>query len=116
MGVRQRFVQGVLRTEGRRMLERQERRISEVTVSRSGRLLGDRSISVTGGDELDGQLSFIHPAYERFLDIKRKGGSGRRYNRRIHNRFVFGAYASIAERLMYGLTEEVAALFRSQSG
>lgn len=114
MGVRERFVQEVLSSEADRMLRRQGARISEVTMSRSGRLLHGREVSVSGGAELDGKLTLTHPVYERFLDIRRRGASGRRSNRRIHNRFVFGAYSSIAERLMYGLTEDVAARIRAE--
>ncbi len=51
----------------------------------------------------------MHTAYERFLDIKphRK--------RKIHTRFVFGAYNTIARHLMYGLAEEVAESIRKQT-
>ena len=53
-------------------------------------------------------------AYERFLDMKRlqRGGKSVKSNRKIHNRYVFGAFASIAERLMYEFTEDVIARIR----
>jgi hypothetical protein len=38
----------------------------------------------------------------------------RRKRRNIHNRFVFGAYSSIAARLMHGFTQEVIDEIRSQ--
>jgi len=64
---------------------------------------------------MDGKPTYTHTAYERFLDMRRRGGQRKPLKRRrIHNRFVFGAYAGIAERLMYGLTEEVSTLIRSQ--
>lgn len=47
-------MQEVLSSEADRMLRRQGARISEVTVSRSGRLLHGRDVSVSGGAELDG--------------------------------------------------------------
>lgn len=108
--VRSRFVRQVLENEGRLLLSRQETAITSLTKSGSGHLLGERSVTVSGGEDLDGKLTFTHVAYERFLDMRKKG----RKRRRIHNRFVWSAYASIAERLMYGLTEDVAAQIREE--
>lgn len=108
MSARDRFIQDTLEKEGRKMIERQSARISSVLQSRTGTLRSSRKLKVSGET-----LSFTHPAYERFLDMKQKGKKGKRKkNRRIHNRYVYGAYYSIAERLMYGFTEEVAATFR----
>ena len=112
MSAKDRFVQQTLREEGQRMMIYQGRAIAGATRRRSGSLLSRRHISVSGGDGMDGRMTFTHMAYERFLDIKKKK-SAKRKHRRIHNRFVFGAYASISERLMYGFTEEVAESFRN---
>ena len=111
--IREKFVQETLETEGASMLRFQGTRIEQATTRRTGHLKGARRITVTGGEGMDGRLEFTHTDYERFLDIKRarKGGKRRR-SRKIHNRYVFGAYASIAKRLMYGLTEEVASDIR----
>ena len=59
-------------------------------------------------------LNTMHVAYERFLDMKRlqRGGKSVKSNRKIHNRYVFGAFASIAERLMNEFTEDVIARIR----
>lgn len=109
MDVRGAFVRRVLREETERMLEKQEAAISSALQRRSGTLLSSRRAEVSGGDSMSGTAVFSHPIYERFLDMRRLGKSGRRQKgRRIHNRFVFGAYASIAKNLMYGLTDEVA--------
>lgn len=109
MDIKGAFVRRVLQEEGEKMLERQETAISSRLHSRTGTLIRDRKMSVSGGDGLDGQLDFRHPIYERFLDMRKLGKNGRkRKGRRIHNRFVFGAYLSIAKQLMYGFTEEVA--------
>lgn len=109
MDVRGAFVRKVLQEETERMLERQEAAISATLSRRSGTLLSSRRVSVSGGGDMDGTAVFSHPIYERFLDMRRMGKDGRRRKgRKIHNRFVFGAYASIAKNLMYGLTEEVA--------
>lgn len=114
MSIKQRFVKEILEDEGRRLMRNQSVAISRKLKSRSGRLLSDRSISVSGGEVSDGTLTFRHTAYERFLDMKRLnyGSVGIRRNRRIHNRFVFGHYNSIANRIAYGLTEDVAARIR----
>ena len=59
---------------------------------------------------------FIHKiAYERFLDMKRlqRGDQSVKSNRRIHNRYVFGAFASIAERLMNEFTEDAVARIKA---
>lgn len=108
MGARERFIQDTLETEGKRLLRNQGAAIASGYQRGTGRLESGRSISVSGGDGMDGRLTLTHPIYERFLDIKNR----RRKRLRIHNRFIFGTYASIARRLMYGFTEEVAEAFR----
>lgn len=111
MGVRERFVREILEDEGRRLYSYQTAAIQRRTVSRSGRLLSGRSVSVQAGGDYDGVLSLQHPAYERFLDLARirRGKTTVRSAKKIHNRYVFGAYSSIAARLMNDLTEDVAA-------
>lgn len=110
MGARERFIQETLETEGKRLLRNQGAAISSGYRRGTGRLETGRSISVARGDAMDGRLTLTHPIYERFLDIKNR----RRKRLRIHNRFIFGAYAAIARRLMYGFTEEVAAMLRDK--
>lgn len=118
MGVKERFVRNILEEEGRRMLSSQGAAISRAVRFRSGRLFNDRSIMVSGGADMDGKLTFTHTDYERFLDLKRlrHGSKTTRSNRRIHNRYIFGAYSSIASRLMYDLTDDVAESIRKQLG
>lgn len=114
MGVRERFVADVLKSAGDMMLSRQGAEIAKKTRSRSGTLLSSRSVAVSSGEYMDGKMTFTHPIYERFLDMRRRASSGKRHKRRrIHNRFTYGAYASIASRLMYGLTEDVIAVYRA---
>lgn len=114
MDVRARFVSEILKDEGQRLLRNQGKAIEARVKSRSGRLESSRSVSVTGGNGASGTLTFVHVAYERFLDMKRlqRGGKSVKSNRRIHNRYVFGAYASIAERLMNEFTEDFVASVR----
>lgn len=108
MGVRSRFVADVLQEEGASMLRYQETAIRKSTKSHTGRLIGRRRISVESGTDTSGKLTLHHLDYERFLDMKRLHGvkkSGRR--RKIHNRFVFGTYSSVAKRLMQELSDEL---------
>lgn len=115
MSVRARFVGEVLDAAGDRLLSSQERAVRRSVKLHTGRILSARDIVVSGGAEMDGKLIYTHTAYERFLDMRRLGGQKKSSKRRrIHNRFVFGAYSGIAERLMYGLTEEVSDLIRSR--
>ena len=112
MGARERFVLDTLESEGKKFEKYQGEAIRQKIRTRSGHLLSARRIAVRGGSDMDGQLTYTHAVYERFLDMRRT--KFRRRRRRIHNRFIFGAYASIAKRLMYGFTEEVAESYRSQ--
>lgn len=97
MGARERFIRSVLEEEGGILLRVQEEAIRGGYKSRTGRLLGGRSVSVT-----DGRLTLAHPIYERFLDISHR----RKKRLRIHNRFVFAVYSAIAGKLAAGYREE----------
>ena len=108
MGAMERFIQDTLETEGRRLLRNQGAASTGNYRRGTGRLEDGRRISVSATDG-GGRLTLTHPVYERFLDIKNR----KKKRMRIHNRFVFGAYASIVRRLMYGFTDEVAAAFQS---
>lgn len=60
-----------------------------------------------------------HPAYERFLDMKRLQRNGKvmkRTPQHIHNRFLWGLYLRIQDRLMYSLTEDVRKRMRTSLG
>lgn len=116
MSVKERFVREILQDEGRRLLRNQSLAMERKLQVRSGRLLGTRKVGVQGGDVYDGELSFTHTVYERFLDMRRlqMGAQEVRRNRKIHNRFVFGHYSSIAGRLMHDLTDDVVARIREQ--
>ena len=116
MSIKQRFVKSILEDEGRRLLRNQTQAISQKLKVRSGRLLSSRHTSVSNASSDGGQLTFSHTIYERFLDMRRlRIGSKDVYrNRKIHNRFVFGHYSSIAGRLMHDLTDDVVARIREQ--
>lgn len=118
--VKKEFVRRVLDDESRRFLQNQTKAIQSRLESHSGVLLGGRSIDVTTNQDMDGQFSLTHPVYERFLDSKRKyqrkrsAGYKTRRVAKIHNRFAFGHYYSIAGRLMYEFTEETASAIKKE--
>lgn len=113
MSVKARFIAQTLEKAGTDMMSRQGSAIATTTNERSGRLLGSRSMEVASEGSDSARLTFTHTVYERFLDMRRLGGFKHK-RRRIHNRFVFGMYSSIAARLMYGFTQEVADAIRRQ--
>ena len=98
------------------MIQNQSLALGRKLKTRAGRLFTSRRTSVRGGDDLDGQLTFSHVIYVRYLDMKRLHYGKRvvKRNRKIHNRFVFGHYSSIAGRLMYDLTEDVVARIKAE--
>ncbi len=62
--VEQKFVEKVLQHQGNRLLKNQGRALYVKARFRSGRLEKARSVSVSGGDDLSGELVFRH------MDIK----------------------------------------------
>ena len=100
-----RFISQVLREEGQELLTRQTAAIESSGLAvRSGSLLDHRFVSQSSST-----LTLTHPVHERFLDIKKSRlKAARRKNYRIHNRFVYGTFATIADRLMNGYIEEIA--------
>ena len=111
--IKQEFVKRILKEEGERLKKYQGLALQSRLQFHTYRVFNNRTMDVTGGDVLDGKLSFTHTAEQRFLDIKRKMRSkttNRSYTRvyKIHNRFVYGQYQRIATRLMFDFTDEVA--------
>ncbi|EMS34628.1 hypothetical protein C943_03315 [Mariniradius saccharolyticus AK6] len=111
--IKKEFVRRILKDEAERFEKNQALQMRRVLTFHTGTLERERFFSVTSDDSMDGKLTLKHKAYQRFLDIKKKVRSknSRRLKQRrlnIHNRFVFGHFFSIANRLMYGFTEEVA--------
>lgn len=112
--IRGRFIRNILSDEGEKMLDRQTSRISAILEKRTGYLLDSRRIDISeASDNFEGELSFAHPAYERFLDIKKKTGK-KRQNRKIHNTIVYSTYGRIASRLMTEFTEETKNAIREE--
>jgi phage-related protein len=113
--VEQRFVEEVLTSEGARLLKNQEAAFVARLHFHSGNIVSRRQAEVSSGAEMSGKLVVTHMAYERYLDLKRLkyGKTEVRRNRRIHNRYIWGAFDSIAYRLANDLTDSVAARIRA---
>lgn len=106
------FIRNILREEGRRMLSNQGRAIRKEVQFHSHRLERDRTVEVLPTPADGGTLRVTVPHYNRMLDIKKernnKSGKGKRVRSlRIYNRFVMGAYYSIAFRVANDFTEEI---------
>lgn len=125
--IRKEFVKQILKEEGQELHDNQGKAIAKLLHFHSNRLYNERPYSVTASDAMDGKFSMSISGYGRALDIKPKNRviqsqdkyTHWRKKRRtkafpIYNRFVFGHYYTIAYRLMYGLTEEVAAGIKKQ--
>ncbi|WP_455968316.1 hypothetical protein [Butyricimonas virosa] len=117
--VEQRFIEKVLRHQGDRLLRNQGRALYAKARFRSGQLDRGRSVSVSGDDNLNGELVFRHVDYERFLDMKRmvkmKNGKTRRKSGcKIHNRFTYGHFLAIAKQLSVGFTDSVKEKIREE--
>lgn len=106
--VRARFIKQTLQKEGAVLLRRQTGAINQKLKRRTGNLLDSRRVDVYGGnDDFEAMMVFEHPVYERFLDMRKLSNQDKGHKRDIHNRLVFSTYGRIAERLMYGFTDEV---------
>lgn len=115
--VRKEFVKQILEDEGKQLHDNQGKAIAKLLHFHSNRLMTERPYHVESKDSMDGQFSTQIAAYGRFLDIKPKN-RGNKYTQwsqerrtkgySIYNSIIFRQYYTIAYRLMYGLTEEVA--------
>lgn len=117
--IKSEFIRQVLEDEGNRLRKNQGIEIEKRLKFHTKRLYNDRSTTVTQSEELSGNLQFRFPAYERFLDIKRKVKRNKKSKAtkikkgyRIHNRFVMGHYYSIAYRLQNEFSAEVASTIK----
>lgn len=111
--VKKEFVRRVLQDEADRFDKNQGLAMRKLLTFHTGNTESSRIFKIESSDSFDGKLTLKHLARERFLDIKKKKRSKdtNRIKKRqfpIHNRFVFGHYYSIANRLMVDFTNEVA--------
>ena len=113
--VKDRFIHKVLTEEAGKLEKSQTEQIRSKTTERTGRLLRDRSYRKFGSDgTFAAKLEFTFPIEERFLDIRRLGGSEKTHRRYIHNRPFMRTYNRIAERLMTGFTDAVQQQMRDE--
>lgn len=106
------FVKRVLLDEGKRYHKNQGIEMEKRLHFHTNRLYNDRTEQVSADNSMDGELTIKHKAYQRFLDMKKtvRNKKTNRLNQkryRIHNRFVYGHYFGIANRLMFELTDDV---------
>lgn len=111
--VKKEFVRRIMEDEAKRFEKNQGLAMRKFLNFHTGDTESSRVFSVETADNFDGKLTMKHLARQRFLDIKRKKRSrnSRRLkttSRPIHNRFVYGHFYSIANRLMVDFTNEVA--------
>ncbi|MEQ8548750.1 MAG: hypothetical protein RIC03_12610 [Cyclobacteriaceae bacterium] len=104
--IKKRFVEQILKDEAARYKKNQGLAMRKLLTFHSNNVIASRVFTVNKSDELDGQLNMQHSIVQRFLDMKKKGGK-RKKSYPIHNKFAFGHYYSIANRLMSDFTEEV---------
>lgn len=112
MTVKGEYIRRTLLDESNRWLKNQNTELH----SRTGRLVNERSMSVSEQGEMSATMTYQHTIEERFLDMRvlRYGSKLVRRARKIHTRFAYGHYESIASRLMYGLTDDVVAEIKQQ--
>lgn len=109
--VQQHFIEQVLTQEGDRYLKNQEAAMEALLNFHTRNIVDRRDVRTETSADLSGKLTISHTAYERFLDMKalQYGNRVVRQNRKIHNRYVWGTYNSIAYRLLNDFTDKVAA-------
>ena len=116
MTVKGEYIRRTLLDESNRWLQNQKTVLATKLHSRTGRLVNERSMSVSEQGEMSATMTYQHTIEERFLDMRvlRYGSKIVRRARKIHTRFAYGHYESIASRLMYGLTDDVVAEIKQQ--
>lgn len=113
--VKQKFIQNILRDEGRRFIRNQGNAMRVELQFHTGETFNRRSFAVSGTT-----LSISMPIHVRFLDIRkdttrRRPGSGFRVSKkgyRIYNRFKEGHKIGLANRLATEFTDEIVADIR----
>lgn len=113
--IKDEFIRRVLEDEGKRYKKNQGIEMEKRLKFHSKRLITDRTQTVIPQGDMKATLQMTFPAYERFLDIKRKVKRNKKTKvmkikagYRIHNRFVWGHYNSIAYRLQNEFSSELA--------
>lgn len=113
--IRARFIHKVLDEEARKFYAAQTSRMEAVLGEKTGHLLTHRTVRALGGNgDFEGVVEFVHPAYERFLDMRHVRGQKKGHRRRIHNTPIMKTYNRIAERLLFDFTEATQEALRGE--
>ena len=114
--VEQRFVEEILTSEGARLLKNQGAAFAARLHFHSRSILERRRAEVSAAAGYSGKLAITHTAYQRCLDLKamKYGSKVVRRNRKLHNRFIWGHFNSVAARLANDLTPDVVARIRTE--
>ena len=112
MTVKGEYIRRTLLDESNRWLKNQNTVLATKLRTRTGRLVNERSMSVSEQGEMSATMTYQHTIEERFLDMRVLRYGSKLV--RIHTRFAYGHYESIASRLMYGLTDDVVAEIKQQ--
>jgi len=115
--IKQKFIEQILRDEGRRFVRNQGFAIRKELIFHTGKTFNDRSFKVMGT-----RLDIEMPLHVRFLDIRkntraaRKGSGFRKSAKgyRIYNRFKEGHKIAIINRMSVEFTDKVVSDIRSQ--
>ena len=116
MTVNGEYIRRTLLDESNRWLKNQNTVLATKLHSRTGRLVNERSMSVSEQGEMSATMTYQPTIEERVLDMRglRYGSKLVRRARKIHSGFAYGHYESIASRVMYGLTDVVVAEIKQQ--
>lgn len=113
--IKKAFIGQSLLEEGTRYLRNQSLAMQSKLNFHTGNILSQRKMSVSVSGQSSGVLTINHTAYERFLDMNiRKDGKVVRKGFSIHNRFMYGHFASLRDRVMYGFTDEAIAQIKNE--
>ena len=114
--VQQHFIEQVLTQEGDRYLQNQEAAMVSLLNFHTRNIVDRRTVRLESASDLSGKIVITHTAYERFLDMKalQYGSRVVRRNRKLHNRFVWGLYYSVAYRLLNDFTDRTAAEIKAK--
>lgn len=114
--VQELFIEQILTQEGNRYLTNQEAAMEALLNFHTHNIVDRRGARTESGGDFSGKLIISHTAYERFLDMKalQYGSRVVRPNRKIHNRYVWALYHSVAYRLLNDFTDRVAAEIREK--
>lgn len=99
--IEQKYIDRVLKDEGSRIIQEQDRVISRHGVRKKVPEITRRRFSVTNS-----RLEMIHPIRQRFIDMKTIRGQ-RQKAIEIHNKIIYGGFNSVVRRLAFGFTEDI---------